>query len=42
MYNIDTQDIYNIDKKGFIQDVIKKQKVIVSKKEKFRRKSYVT
>jgi hypothetical protein len=32
MYNINTQNIYNINKKGFIQDVIKKQKVIVLKK----------
>jgi hypothetical protein len=42
MYNIDTQDIYNIDKKGFIQGVIRKQKVIVLREEKFRGKSYVT
>jgi hypothetical protein len=42
MYNINTQDIYNINKKGFIQSVIKKQKVIVLRKEKFCEKSYVT
>jgi hypothetical protein len=42
MYNIDTRDIYNMDKKGFMQGVIRKQKVIVSREEKFRGKSYVT
>jgi hypothetical protein len=42
MYDIDTRDIYNIDKNRFIQSVIGKQKVIVSKEEKFRGKSYVT
>ena len=42
MYNIDTRDIYNIDEKGFMQGVIRKQKVIVSREEKFRGKSYVT
>jgi hypothetical protein len=42
MYNIDTRDIYNMDEKGFMQGVIGKQKVIVSREEKFRGKSYVT
>jgi hypothetical protein len=31
-----------MDEKGFMQGVIGKQKVIVSREEKFRGKSYVT
>jgi hypothetical protein len=33
-YNIDSNDIYNIDEKGILMGVIKKVKVLISKHEK--------
>ncbi len=39
-YEVDERDIYNIDKKGFMQGVITKYKVMVSKYNK--KKAYMT
>jgi hypothetical protein len=42
LYKVNPADIYNIDEKGFMQGVIAKQKVIVSRDEHFKGKSFVT
>jgi hypothetical protein len=42
LYDIDIQDIYNMDEKGFMQGVIAKQRVVVSRDEHFKGKSFVT
>ena len=39
-YEVDERDIYNIDEKGFMQGVIAKYKVMVSKYDK--KKAYMT
>ncbi|KAH9210828.1 hypothetical protein DL95DRAFT_259004, partial [Leptodontidium sp. 2 PMI_412] len=41
-YNIDPRNIYNIDEKGFMQGVIAKQRVIVSRDEHFKGKTFAT
>jgi hypothetical protein len=40
-YNIDPSDVYNMDEKGFMRGVIDKARVIVSRNEHFKGKSYV-
>jgi hypothetical protein len=41
-YDIYPEDIHNMDEKGFMQGVIAKQRVIVSRDEAFKGKSFVT
>jgi hypothetical protein len=36
------EDIYNIDEKGFMQGVITKKRVIISRDKHFKGKSFVT
>jgi hypothetical protein len=40
IYNINPADIYNMDEKGFMQGVIIKAKVIITREEHFKEKSY--
>jgi hypothetical protein len=42
LYKVDIRDIYNMDEKCFMQGVIAKQKVVVSRDEHFKGKSYAT
>jgi hypothetical protein len=39
-YNINPLDIYNMDEKGFMQGIFEKSKVVVSRDERFKGKSY--
>jgi hypothetical protein len=40
IYKIDPADMYNMDEKGFMQGVIAKAKVIITREEHFKGKSY--
>jgi hypothetical protein len=40
IYNINPADIYNMNKKGFMQGVITKAKIIITREEHFKGKSY--
>jgi hypothetical protein len=41
-YDLFPEDIYNMDEKGFMQGVIAKERVIISRDEHFKGKSFVT